>query len=72
MEKIRVQIDFSEKALQRLDELKEQLGSPSRADTIRVALVLLGWLLKRIADGYTIVARREEKEEIIPPEALLR
>lgn len=72
MEKIRVQIDFSEKALQRLDELKEQLGCSSRAGTVRAALVLLGWLLKRTADGYTIVARKEGKEEIIPPEALLK
>lgn len=72
MEKIRVQIDFSEKAVQRLDEFKGQLGCSSRAGTVRVALVLLGWLLKRTADGYTIVARKEGKEEVVPQEALLR
>ena len=72
MEKIRIQIDFSEKAVQRLDELKKSSGAVSRAETIRTALVWLGWLLNRTADGYTIVARKDEKEEIFPPEALLR
>ncbi len=72
MEKIRIQIDFSEKAVQRLDEIREQSGATSRAETIRTALVLLGWLLKRTADGYTIVARKEDKEEVVPQEALLR
>lgn len=40
-EKIRLQFDFNQEAVEKLDELKERLGASSRAEVIRRALALM-------------------------------
>jgi hypothetical protein len=46
--KERVQLDFSLAALTRLDALTIQIGTHSRAETIRQALRLLAWLAEEV------------------------
>ncbi len=43
MEKKRLQFDFTEDALEELDQLQKATGLPSRAELIRHALRLLQW-----------------------------
>lgn len=43
--KERVQLDFTLEALSRLDELKEEIGASTRAETIRQALRLFSWFV---------------------------
>ena len=40
-EKVRLQFDFNQEAVEKLDELKERLGASSRAEVIRRALALM-------------------------------
>lgn len=41
----RVQFDFTQDALDRMDEIKTKSGATTRAETIRQALRLYEWLL---------------------------
>jgi hypothetical protein len=43
--KERVQLDFSQDSLQRLDTLKVLIGAGTRAETIRQALRLFDWFI---------------------------
>ena len=43
--KERVQLDFSQESLQRLDALKVLIGAGTRAETIRQALRLFDWFI---------------------------
>jgi hypothetical protein len=52
--KIRVQFDFAPDALQRLDELKQESGARTRAETVRNALSLYEWFLGEISPDDTI------------------
>ncbi|MBU1179401.1 ribbon-helix-helix domain-containing protein [Patescibacteria group bacterium] len=48
MAKHRLQFDFTEEALNQLNELREAAGLPNRAEVIRHALRLLHWLLEEV------------------------
>jgi hypothetical protein len=45
MVKKRLQFDFTEDALQELDELQKSTGAPTRAELIRHSLRLLQWMI---------------------------
>ncbi len=49
--KKRLQFDFTEDAVQELDELQRLTGVPSRAELIRHALGLLHWVLEETSSG---------------------
>lgn len=51
---IRLQFDFSRKAVERLDELKVVTGSGSRAEIIRNALRVYEYLVEMKEEGYKI------------------
>ncbi|GAC1359722.1 MAG: hypothetical protein NVS2B12_37760 [Ktedonobacteraceae bacterium] len=57
--KERVQLDFAPEALARLDELKDDIGATTRAETIRQALRLFNWFVSesRPDDTITITDR---------------
>lgn len=52
--KERVQLDFALDALERLDNLKEQIGASTRAETIRQSLRLFEWFVNDTDPGDTI------------------
>lgn len=60
--KERVQLDFAPEALTRLDELKDEIGATTRAETIRQALRLFNWFVSETHsdDTITITDRNEQ------------
>jgi metal-responsive CopG/Arc/MetJ family transcriptional regulator len=71
--KQRVQFDFSQEALKRLDEMQERLGAPTKAEVVRNALKLYEWLINEIDPSSTIVIQdKEDKVQFrIPVKVLL-
>jgi metal-responsive CopG/Arc/MetJ family transcriptional regulator len=59
MEKIRVQFDFNKKALQELDQLKNQLGVTSRADVVRFSLRIMQWMVQEYGRGSRVMVERD-------------
>lgn len=53
--KHRVQLDFSEEALEGLDTLKDELHSASRTEVLRRALALLHYAAKAEKEGGSLV-----------------
>ncbi|MGB9266060.1 MAG: hypothetical protein WCB56_11460 [Terriglobales bacterium] len=66
--KSRVQFDFTEEALQTLDQLKEKLSLSSRADVIRYSLRILEWTLEQLqSDAKILVERNGKAQEVVFP-----
>ncbi|HLZ60645.1 MAG TPA: hypothetical protein VKR06_27175 [Ktedonosporobacter sp.] len=59
-EKERVQLDFSTDAIHRLDLLKNQLDTTTRAEVIRLALRLLEWFVTETGEDDTIEVTNKE------------
>lgn len=58
----RLQLDVSDGALKRLDDLQQQLEASSRAEVVRRALALLDIVAEEQARGSRLVLRGEEGE----------
>lgn len=69
MPKHRLQLDFSEDALQQLDALKESTGASNRAELIRQALQLFYWTVVETRDNNaTLLLEKEGKlREVVFP-----
>jgi len=52
--KIRVQFDFFEEEIERLDELKEMTQASTRAETVREALQVYAWFVKSMEPESTV------------------
>ena len=65
MGKTRVQFDFSERALKRLDELTKATGASSRAEAVRHALQWYDWLVRLHEEGATFYAKPKEGGDIL-------
>ena len=57
MEKRRLQFDFSDEAVQRLDKLAVDLDASSRAEVVRRALALLDRLVEAEKSGGKVLIR---------------
>ena len=70
--KRRVQFVFPDRTIEKLDQLKEQLGASSRTEVVKTAIELLCWVGGRLAKGEEIAAVRGAKisETIAIPGAL--
>jgi hypothetical protein len=65
--KKRLQFDFTEDAVQELDQLEELTRLPTRVETIRYALRFLRWAVDETNNGGTLCVERSGKiREIIP------
>jgi hypothetical protein len=72
-DKYRVQLDFSGRSLDELEELKDMIGASSRAEVIRDALRWLHQCAEEVSLGTTIVYERGEKQrEVVFPYARRR
>ncbi len=58
--KQRIAFDLSPSALKELDELLGLADVPTRAELVRRALKLYGWLLKRQHEGDHVIVRSEK------------
>jgi metal-responsive CopG/Arc/MetJ family transcriptional regulator len=69
MTKHRLQFDFTEEALQDLDELKETTGMQNRAEVIRQALRLLRWTIQETKnnDATIIIEKDGRQREVVFP-----
>jgi len=69
--KERVQLDFAPEALARLDELKEDIGATTRAETIRQALRLFNWFVSESRPDDTITITDREGNIVSKFKAIL-
>jgi metal-responsive CopG/Arc/MetJ family transcriptional regulator len=69
MAKTRLQFDFTEGALNELDELKTLTGANNRAEVIRQSLRLLQWTVEEIKqkEGMLLVERDGRQREVMLP-----
>lgn len=69
MAKTRLQFDFTEDALNELDELKGATGATNRAEVIRQALRLLQWTVEQTQDekATVLVEKNGRQREVIFP-----
>jgi metal-responsive CopG/Arc/MetJ family transcriptional regulator len=69
MAKTRLQFDFTEDALNELDELKGATGATNRAEVIRQALRLLQWTIEQTQDekATVLVEKNGRQREVIFP-----
>jgi hypothetical protein len=58
--KYRVQLDFSEDALQELNALQKTLSAGSRAEVVRNALGVLRWLTRHLIAGDKILVEKAD------------
>jgi hypothetical protein len=56
----KVQFNFTDKALNDLDELQKRIEAPSRAETVRYALRMLQWVVDETARGNKICLETDE------------
>ena len=56
MAKVRVQLDLSEAEAAALDTLRDECGLRSRADAVKAALAVLGWVETQASAGRKVVA----------------
>ena len=67
-DKVRVQLDFTDDALNQLDQLREETQASSRADVVRYALRVLQWVLSELRNGSRIMVERDgNTQQIVFP-----
>jgi hypothetical protein len=62
---VRVQFDFSQEAIARLDALQQEVQSVSRAELIRRALAVYEWLVAKAKKGEAIQLDAEDVRAIL-------
>jgi metal-responsive CopG/Arc/MetJ family transcriptional regulator len=69
MAKTRLQFDFTDEALNELDELKGATGATNRAEVIRQSLRLLQWTIEQTRDenATVLVEKNGRQREVIFP-----
>ena len=66
--KVRIQLDFSGKAVAELDDLKQKVEAPSRAEVIRNSLRWLRWCVEETAQGGKFIIEKDGKsKEVVFP-----
>lgn len=67
--RLRVQLDFSEDAFDRLEDLRKETDAISKADVIRNALRVYEWLAEQSRAGRFIAVQDEDEHQISRIEA---
>ena len=60
--KKKLQFEFAEDAINRLDELKTRTDSASRAEVIRRSLRLYEFAVEKVINGYTLKLEKDGEE----------
>jgi maltose-binding protein MalE len=67
--RLRVQLDFSEDAFDRLEELRKEADAGSKADVIREAIRVYEWLAEQSKAGRMIEVQDEDGHQVSRVEA---
>jgi metal-responsive CopG/Arc/MetJ family transcriptional regulator len=69
MAKTRLQFDFTNEALNELDDLKNATGASNRAELIRQSLRLMQWTVEEVKrkNGTLLVERDGKQREVLLP-----
>jgi hypothetical protein len=68
MDKVRIQLDFSPRAVKELDEMKELMDVSSRAEVVRHALRWTRWTVLNIANGGRLLLEKDgQQQEVVLP-----
>lgn len=68
---VRVQFDFSQEALRRLDAIKARILATTRAETVRAALRFYEWFLNEIDPDNIIIIQDKDGKELTKAKASL-
>jgi len=67
----RLNFDFTDKAIEQLDDLKKKLGAGSRAEVVRYAQGILNWAVQQAEQGNQVISVNSGagtvKELLVPP-----
>ena len=63
--RIRVSLDFSEEALEALNDMKERIAVPHQAEVVRRALSLFRLFLNKKDDGYSLHYKKDNEYQEI-------
>ena len=71
--KPRVQFEFSPEAFKRLEDMREKLNAPTKAEVLRKSLKLFEWFSNEVDQDYVIEVQDEKGNAIfrIPVKVLL-
>jgi hypothetical protein len=61
-EKLRVQLDLDEAAVEELDQIKDIMGAVSRAEVVRLALLWVRWTMLQLSDGKSLLLAKDGKQ----------
>jgi hypothetical protein len=67
--RLRVQLDFSEDAFNRLEEIQQETGVASKADVIREAIRVYEWLAEQSKTGRFIEVQEQDGSQVSRIEA---
>ncbi len=59
--KTRLQFDFTSEAVDRLDELKNRINAPTKAEVVRRSLRLFDWITREMEQGAIIGIEKDGK-----------
>ena len=63
--RVRVQLDFSVQAFEKLQELKQLTDARSNAEVIRSALRLYEWYVKTRRDNYQVQIAKDDQVQVV-------
>jgi|WetSurMetagenome_2_1015567.scaffolds.fasta_scaffold1735764_1 hypothetical protein len=67
----RLQFDFSEDAVSRLDDLVKKTASPTRAELVRKSLRFFEYISDKLKDGYRLELSKDKDKIALPTELIL-
>lgn len=68
-DKEKLQFEFSQAAVDRLDAIKKYIDAGTRSEAIRFSLKMAEWLLRLNADGYVVKLEKRQPGDITVADA---
>ena len=69
--KIRVQFDMGKKTVEKLDKMRDQIASPSRAHVVKIALALLETIMEEGGEKNLYLEKDGKKQHIVIPDLII-
>ena len=63
----RLQFDFSDDAIERLDNISQMIEARTKAEVVRRSLKFYEYVVQRMKEGYNLEFERDGERLIIPP-----
>ena len=70
-DKIRVQFDMGKKTVEKLDKMRDQIASPSRAHVVKIALALLETIMEEGGEKNLYLEKDGKKQHIVIPDLII-